>query len=91
MSWTPTFFLKRKDFDNFKSSIASIDGDDVRVWEFSIGEVKGVVVSAGDTTYGSRNLHDVFRDLPHWILDGEGEACENCHGWGDSIELSNEE
>lgn len=90
MSWTPTFFVKKKDFYNFKSSICAIDSDDLGAWEFSIDGVQGVVISAGESSYSNRELHDVIKGLPHWILNGEGEACGNCHDWGDKIELDEE-
>lgn len=84
MSWNPVFLVKKKDYESKKDELYELES--LEMWEFQIDNLDGVVMVAGESTQPSRLLHEVIQDVPHWILNGEGEGCEDCKGWGEKIE-----
>jgi hypothetical protein len=85
MSWHPHIWIKAEDYSKVEERYKT---DKYSAWKFSIGGVKGVVL------YGSQELSDPNRNLhafllgaeiPHWIINGEGNECEECGTWGDVL------
>jgi len=79
MPWNPVFLVEKKDYESKKEELHDLES--LEMWEFQIGDLDGVVMVAGESTQPSRLLHKVIEDVPHWILNGEGEGCEDCKGW----------
>lgn len=89
MSWTPTFWIREDDFNAHKKDFEDVSDYQVRAWKFTVSGIPGIVFSAGETSQGHRDLHDVIEKIPHWILNGECGAgkCMFCHEWGDEVDL----
>jgi hypothetical protein len=81
MTWIPKFWIEREYFDKDKILLSKYD-----VWEYNIGKSKGVlltdgvVLTVGQYTSSSIDLHDIFlaKSIPHWILNGENGLCILC-------------
>lgn len=87
MSWTPDFWIKESDFIKLKDYILNLGNlDSAQSWKFKIAGQNGVVIHAGESSSTNREIHDIIKNIPHWLLNSEGEICENCYGWGDEID-----
>lgn len=80
MPWMPEFWIERKDYDALESQLKYFDA-----WEFSIAGKSGVVLSAGECNQPHYHLHEIIRNVPHWILNSEGGGCSTCGEWGKQI------
>lgn len=87
MSWNPSIWIDRLDFDSIRGELEKLDR--CSAWEFSIGKPGVVLVGSSETTQPNRDLHDLLvrEGIAHWIIDGEGQGCDECKGWGAPIEL----
>ena len=82
MSWTPTFWIKREDFDKHVDKLKVFN-----VRPLPIANTDGVVIYAGECTSGYRDLDIIlhYNGIPHVIMDGHGEGCDHCVSWGEQI------
>lgn len=87
MSWTPTFWILKKDFDRVKKKL--IEVDEVWFYSFVIAKHDGVAIGTADSSRLHRELHDILKiaDIQHWLIDGEGEGCNNCVTYGEKIDI----
>jgi len=91
MSWTPTIWILRTDFDVVKKKLIAIeDLPSLSMFEMSIAGRRGVVIHADDNDISRRfyAVHEVIEraGMPHWLIDGEGRGCEACQTFGDKID-----
>lgn len=88
MSWTPTFWMIEKDFQEVKEKLFELNDDNtsVRFWKFRIAFTDGVVIHGGDISATHREIHDVIQNYDHWILNGEGSCCEDVGEWEEEID-----
>jgi hypothetical protein len=81
MPWQPQFWIKKKDFATVKEKYSGQYG----AWEFEIAGNKGAIL-VGSTNRSQPNaaLHAFFcgADIDHWVVNGEGKACDDCHTYG---------
>lgn len=90
MSWTPTFWIKAKDFEELarrdaKALSRLLGSNDASAHEFSLAGSRGVVIYASsEISEPNRKLHTLFekRTIEHWIVDGESAECGLCRCWG---------
>ena len=86
MSWKPDIWIKRKDFDRIKNTLEE-EHPTLNAWEFKIGHVKGVIIVSGEVTSAHDAVCDTLLEagIEHWLLNGEPERCDKCHGWGEKL------
>lgn len=80
MSWNPEFWIKKEDFLKLESKLSNYN-----VWEFTIADIKGVVLTAGSCSEPHRELHEIIENVPHYILNSEEIGCDNCVTWGKQL------
>lgn len=80
MSWTPDFLITRTDFESLRTSLSKYN-----CFEFKIENSEYIILNAGETSQSHRELHEIIKDVKHYLVNGEGETCLNCVEWGEQI------
>lgn len=93
MSWTPTIWISRKDFDSIKKWIFDQEGkpnwEEFTAWEFSIAGRHGVAMCASsEITNPNTELHNLLERhrIKHWLINGEGIQCDECQTYGKQLD-----